>query len=94
LIGKRAVPCLLPKVLNFHLAMFELSKRFWRNYAWEFENESLYAEIKEIFEKRGKSRNKSPLSAVFMLVSSFFCRSVASSQHMAVVSFAENGPAC
>jgi hypothetical protein len=34
---------------------------------------------------------KSPFSEVFMLVSSFFCRSVATNHQIAVVSFAENG---
>jgi hypothetical protein len=40
------------------------------------------------------SINKPPFSEVFMLVSCFFCRSDAMYQHIAVVSFAENGAAC
>jgi hypothetical protein len=47
--------------------------------------------MSESFEKRGKSLNKPPFSAVCMLVSCFFCRSVATSLQIAVVSFAENG---
>jgi len=37
---------------------------------------------------------KPPVTAVFKLASCVFCRSVAEYQHMAVVSFAGNGPAC
>jgi hypothetical protein len=37
------------------------------------------------------SINKPPFSAAGMLISVFFCRSVASYQQFAVVSFAENG---
>jgi hypothetical protein len=41
--------------------------------------------------KEVRSLNKRPLSEVFMLVSCVFCRSIATYQHMAIVSFAENG---
>jgi hypothetical protein len=58
------------------------------------ENDMSKEERMESFEKRGRSLNKPPLSDAFMLVSCFFCRSVAASQEIAVVSITENGPAC
>jgi len=42
-------------------------------------------------ERQKQPSHNRPLSEVFMMVSSFFCRSVAGYQHIAVVSFAENG---
>jgi hypothetical protein len=50
-------------------------------------------ENEELLEGIEKSRSpkKPPFSAVCMLVSCFFCRSVATSLQTAVVSFAENG---
>jgi hypothetical protein len=45
----------------------------------------------ESFEKKGQRPKKPPISEILMLISCFFCRSVATSQHIAVVFFAKNG---
>jgi hypothetical protein len=50
-----------------------------------------YVELREGVEKKSRSLKNPPFSEVFTLISGSICRSVAMYQHIAVVSFPENG---
>jgi hypothetical protein len=56
-----------------------------------FDPDNLLSKYRPFSRSQKLPLNKPPFSEVFMLVSSFFCRSVATNNQIAVVSFAEIG---